>query len=432
MTKKLTYFLFILSSCLLSQNDSITRYNNFTALGLTLGNTPPSNPGFPDTKLYKSVLFSIGKTNLDKNDEWAYRLKYPSTGLLFEFSDFGNPEYLGYSFSVIPFIEYGLFKKHTKRVSMQLGMGGSYFTYNYKDLAYAYNNAPENNSRGVSTKLTWAFKVLFNYNFVMKEKATWKVGAGLLHQSNGHTNLPNNGYNTFLFSVSRQAFYKEIKPTITEGEIIKKEFKKSSQYFLDMRLGLGVNVLSETINERNGVYTISPTFGKVINKTFKIGIGFYYRFYQNYYNYILDEGELVVEDEPHFMEKPVLYASNFGVFVSGELLLSHIGIEVALGYNIYKPFYETDWRLTKGFYWDFQYQDGTSEIKFVPEEKGVYEKGKEIISTRIGLRYYLFSNNNSPKNNFYIAGTLNANLGQADFTELSFGYVHRFNYKLKQ
>jgi len=431
LKSKLAYFIFLYSVCILSQNDSIPDYINFTTFSLSLGKTPPSNPGFPDTKLYKSLSFNFGKTNIDNTNEWAYRLRYPSTGIAFELSDFGNPEYLGYSFSVVPFIEYGLLKKHTKRVSMLLGMGGSYFTYNYKNLPYAYNNAPENNSRGVSTKFTWAVKVLFNYDFIIKEKANWKIGAGFFHQSNGHTKLPNNGYNTFLVSVSRQAFYKEVHPTISETNFIKTDFKKNSQYYFDIRTGLGVNVLSETINEENGVYTIAPSFGKIINKTFKIGVGFYYRFYQNYYNYIVVEGELVIEDNPHFMDKPILYASNFGFFFSSELLLGHIGIETTIGYNIYKPFYETDWRLTKGFYWEFTNPDGSKEIRFVPEEKDAYEKGKKIISTRLGLRYYLFTNNKAPKNNFYIGASINANLGQADFTEVSFGYIHSFNFKEK-
>ncbi len=38
----------------------------------------------------------------------------------------------------------------------------------------------------------------------------------------------------------------------------------------------------------------------------------------------------------------------------------------------------------------------------------------------------------SPKSNIFIACHINANLGQADFTELSLGYVHRFKFKEKK
>ncbi|MCF6307374.1 MAG: acyloxyacyl hydrolase [Flavobacteriaceae bacterium] len=414
-----------------SQNDSISNYNRFITAELLLGKTLEPNPGHPETKLHKGISLLFGNTNTDNKDEWVYRLKYPETGINFILTDFGNPEYLGYSFSVIPFIEYDLFKRFLKNLSMQVGMGASYFTYKYKDLPYAYNDYPENNSRAISTKATWAFKTLINYTIITNKNANWTMGLGILHQSNGHTRMPNNGNNSILLSVSRQAFYKENKQFVTDKDFIQKEFTKSSHYFFDLRMGLGVNVISEPINERKPVYTIAPSFGKIINKTFKIGIGFYYRFYQNYYDYIINEGELVLEDNPHFIEKPFLYSTNFSAFITSELLLGHIGTEVTIGYNIYKPFYETDWRLNKGFYWNFEYPDGSSEQKYVYGKKEKYDKLKKVISLRFGLRYYLFTNEKSPKNNFYIAANINTNLGQADFTELNLGYVHNFGFKQK-
>jgi len=323
---------------MLSQNDSIQKGNQFVVAEILVGKTPSTNSGFPETKLHKGLSLHFGNTNKDNTDEWAYRLRYPETGISFLFSDYGNPEYLGYSFSAMSFMEYGIFKKYSKRLSMQLGMGASYFTYNYKYLPYSFNNYPENNSRGVSTNLTWAFKVLFNYAFIKKEQTDWKVGLGFLHQSNGHTRLPNNGYNTVLVSVSRQSFYNKPKPLISDLRENTPSFSKSSQYYYDLRMGAGLNVLSESSTARKGVYPIAPSFGKIINKTFKIGVGFYYRFYENYYDYIINEGELVLEDNLHFTEKPVLYASKFGVFITSELLLGHIGLEATLGYNIYKPF----------------------------------------------------------------------------------------------
>lgn len=48
------------------------------------------------------------------------------------------------------------------------------------------------------------------------------------------------------------------------------------------------------------------------------------------------------------------------------------------------------------------------------------------------LKYYLWSTNNAPKHNTFIGAHINANIGQADFTELSFRYVYRFNMKEKE
>jgi hypothetical protein len=119
------------------------------------------------------------------------------------------------------------------------------------------------------------------------------------------------------------------------------------------------------------------------------------------------------------------------VFVTSELYLGHVGIEVDLGYNIYKPFYEVEWKLQQGFYWDFYNSDGTYETRYVYGELNSKYQLKKSILTRLGLKYYLFNNNEHPKHNLFLGATLNANLGQADFTEFNFGYIYRFGLKSK-
>ena len=350
MRKILSYLFLFISICAYSQNDSISIYTDFTAVEFALGKTLPTNTGFPELNLNKTLFLSFGKTNLERTDEWAYRLRFPRTGMSFALTNFGNPEYMGYSLSVNSFIEYDLFKRLLKGLTMQMAGGVSYFTYTYKDLPYAYNNDPENNNRAISTKLTWSFKMFFYYAFLKTNKATWKAGLGLFHQSNGHTSLPNDALNTAFISITRENYYNESKPIYKKEEgFITKEYPKSSNYYFDFRSGLGVNVLTEEENDRNGVYTIAGSLGKTYNNIIKIGLGFHYRIYGNYYKYIKDEGALVVDEYPHFMEDPLKYASNYGVFINSELLLGHFGIEIIIGYNIYKPFYEVDYQYKRVF-----------------------------------------------------------------------------------
>src|SRR5690606_37428443 len=123
------------------------------------------------------------------------------------------------------------------------------------------------------------------------------------------------------------------------------QFSRSTYNFINLRFGLGQNVLSQIFNEQKAVYTAAVSYGKVINNTYKFGIGAHYRFYEHYYDYIKNEEELVVDRYPKFIENPFGYASNFGVFGTGELLLNHFGIEFQLGINIYKPAYQIDWIL---------------------------------------------------------------------------------------
>ena len=127
----------------------------------------------------------------------------------------------------------------------------------------------------------------------------------------------------------------------------------------------------------------------------------------------------------HYQENPFKYSTNFGAFITSELLLGHIGFEIEIGYNFYKPFYEVEWKLNQGFYWDFETPEGT-ETEYILGELDSYYKLKKSISARLGLKYYLINNQKSPKSNLFVACHINANLGQADFTEISLGYVHRF------
>ena len=191
-----------------------------------------------------------------------------------------------------------------------------------------------------------------------------------------------------------------------------------------------MNFLSYNFNDRKGVFTIAPSYGFIYNNTFKIGVGFFYRFYQHYYQYIKNNEEIVADHYTHFQNNPIKYSSCLGLFISGELLLGHIGMELDLGYNLYKPFYEVDWKIN-GFYWDFIDENGIVETRFVEKELSTYYQLKKAILFRIGLKYYLINTVKYPKSNISIGVNINTNYGQADFTELSFGYVYRFGLKSK-
>ena len=434
MTKKITLILFVITIIGNAQElDSTNFKSHFTTAEFQLGTTRPANSGFPETKLQKSLSLHFGNYQNKNNQEWAYRLRYPSTGLSFTITDYGNKEFIGYSASVMPFIEFGVLKKRIKGLNMNIGVGASYFTKSYSGDAFSINNPINNNNRAISTKVTWSLKSFLYYDIIKNKKANWRVGAGFIHHSNGHTKLPNQGLNSFAFSIARQSSYnfnnnKKLQNESTETII---DYKKSLQYYFTIRSGAGLNFLSEYFNDRKGVYTLAPSSGIIINKTFKLGFGLYYRFYEHYYSYIENEGDLVLEEYPHFKENSFKYSSSMGAFISFELLLSHIGLEVELGYNIYKPFYELDWKLN-GFYWDFENEDGTIETRFVERDITKEYHLKHAILARAGLKYYLFNNDKNPKTNFFIAANINANLGQADFSELSLGYVHRFALKSKE
>lgn len=432
MTKIIT-LIFLITTIFgqAQQKDSIPIYNKFTTTELQLGLTLPSNKGFPETGLQKSISLHFGKYHINNNIEWVYRLKNPTTGMSFTITDYANKEYIGYSASMMPFVEFGMFKKKIKGLNFNVSLGVSYFTKSYAGTVFSLNNPIENNNTAISTKITWSFKSFFYYNFIRKRKNNWRLGVGYFHHSNGHTKFPNQGLNSFLFSISKQSNYNLNSPkTLKDPKTPISNIENSLQQFFTIRTGAGLNFLSYNFNNQKGVFTVAPSYGFIFNNTFKIGIGFFYRFYEHYYQYIKNNEEIVVDQYTHFQNNPIKYSSCIGLFISSELFLGNIGMEFDIGYNLYKPFYEVDWKLN-GFYWDFINDNGVVETMFVERELTTTYHLKHAILFRIGLKYYLINTIKNPKSNIFIGINLNTNLGQADFTELNFGYVYRFGIKSK-
>ena len=406
--------------CLLeinAQDKTSSKSDLFYNADIYIGQTLEANTGFPKTGLQTGAIFSMGSLNRNKNAAWVKQLGKPKSGFSLSFTDFGNSEKLGRAYSFIPYLEFGLFKRKTDNLNLNIGFGGAYLDTQFSNETNPYN-------RAISTKINWAFRSVLYYSVLESSKMDGRLGLGYFHHSNGHTRLPNQGLNSLLFSVSTMIHSQKVaKHPLSLEEKNHKE--KSKQIYINFQTGIGQNVLTELDITKREVYNITASAGIVLNKTFKFGGGMYYRFLEGYYDYIKNDGELISEQVPHFKDYPYKYAINFGLFGSAELLLSHIGFEWNIGFNIYKPFYKIDYQINQGY----SFYDGEKTVFFYAELDWYYEL-KRTVSSKLGLKYYVFNTNNSPRNNIFMGVYINSNLGQADFTELSLGYVYRF--KLKQ
>lgn len=380
------------------------------------GTSAASNKTFPERKLQKQAIFNLVWHHENNTQEWAQWLHSPRTGISLGYTDFGNSDRLGGAITLMPFLEFNVFKK--KRLTALIGVGTSYFTNQFDFETNFFN-------RAVSTDFTWSFRAFMNYNFLQKEKVNYRVGAGIFHHSNGHTRLPNQGYNSFLISLSAEIKGAKYR-AYTENPVTHTKPERTVQNYIAIRTGIGQNVFSDVsvFNEKKEVYTLSAEYGKIYNKTLKIGVGAFYNLYEHYYDYINDNESLVQDGEEFasLRDNPWHNASNYGLFAKGEVLLNHVGIEVRFGVNFHKPAYQIDWRINEG--WDFaprEIPDG-----WVLGELDSKFKFKNAINARVGLKYYLMGTDAAPKHNVYAGAFINANLGQADFTELGVGYVRSF------
>lgn len=419
MIKRITFLLFLCSSFIYCQkpDNSVVNIPFIFTPEVLIGITGESNTNFPDRKLQKQFILNLGWDHSNNSQEWAQRLKGTRAGISIGYTDFGNSTYLGSAISLLPFIEFNAFKLNNLKV--HIGTGISYFNKKYDSISNPNNQA-------VSTDLTWSFRIFSYYKIHNSEKIDWRIGAGYSHHSNGHSKLPNQGYNSFLFSFS--ADIKRHVNTNVEATK-KKEYTNSKYNYFSFRVGYGANVLSKSFNTKKDVYTVSGEYGKVYNHTFKLGIGLYYRFYQNYYDYIINNESLVQDGREfdYLKDNPKWNASNIGLSINGEIFLNHIGIDLQVGFNIHKPGYKIDWRINQG--WFYVPREIPEDSNIVLGEFNSYYEIKSLISTRLGLKYYLIGTKESPKSNIYVGVFINANLGQADFNEISLGYVYRLDIK---
>ncbi|WP_432410413.1 acyloxyacyl hydrolase [Rasiella sp. SM2506] len=405
-------FLLISIGLCAQRTDNESVFTNFITPEFVAGTTAESNSNFPEKSTTLGMFVNFGKFQKTNTQEWAYRLGFPKTGIAVGVVDYGNSEFLGQAYTLLPNVEFNILGRSRRSFTMNVGLGGSYFNKKFDAVDNPLNQA-------VSTHLTWTCRIFFLYKMYESETIQWRIGGGYLHHSNGHTRFPNNGYNSILGSISAII---GTKKAAYPSEKTSTDFQKTAQYYISPRVGIGSNILSLVYNDKKEVYTVALSAGKQLNKTFKVGLGFSYHYYEHYYDYIIQNESLVQEGREfaNLKDQPTWSASNLTLFAEGEFLLNHVGLTFMIGANIHKPAYDIDWRINQG--WDNTPRD-------IPEEwmLGEYNskyKLKKAIATKLGLRYYLFGNEHSPTHNIFAGAAINANLGQADFTEFSLGYVY--------
>lgn len=389
--QKALFFLLITISSFAQQDNSTHSIRS----ELMLGKSIPSYEFLTD-KMPQFVLgLSYTHKNNDQSVEWQSILNYPTTGVGLYYTNYGT-SIKGQSISLIPFLEFYPCKNH--KWSTKLGIGITYF-----DTKYHIINNPLN--QAVSSDYTWAVQGFIYYDIQLK-KHNLRLGLGVFHHSNGHTKLPNEGLNSALLSVSHQFNLPSKKLKNNTKSFDKNSINKFGDYFYNFRVGNGIQAFLTEDSKLKSVYSASATAGIFYKNIVKLSFGVNYRFYQHYYDFIIEN------NTNPYIKKPKWGSSNIYLSVGTEVLLGYVGIDWEGGLNLHKPFYKTHYDLQKS----------QNETKY---------KLKNLFLGRLGLKLYAINTKKKPTTNFFIAAHINSNLSQADFSELSIGFTHRIIKKKK-
>jgi len=384
--------IIVLAIFLTKNGFSQSEKNTFITPEYAFGKIMPNYADtFPKTSAQQGLYVSFGAINADTNS-WAKYFNYPEAGLMVIYTNFGNNAVFGHQFGLDPYISFPVFNKSRGNYRLRLGLGVAYFTTTYDNVTNPSNII-------IGAPFTWDLKMSLNRKIYESKNLKLLLGVGVSHESNGHTQEPNKGINSVLFSLSGQ--FRTNKEAFITPNRVKGKNHSPKKLFLNVRQGLGFHEQFEDEEPVSGVkkpvYASSIAIGYTYNKHIKLRTGFTYKYYQHYYDYAKHNPTSTFGDEPQ------VAASNLVFYVGNELLMSHFSIDMEFGINLYKP-----------FYWEY---NSSTEIGAVL---------MKYVATRLGINAYLFNTNNLPPHNFFIGANINANLGRADFSELNIGYTHNF------
>ncbi len=352
---------------------------------------------FPHSNLRSNYVLNLSLLNMDTSKHWVKFYKFPTVGLSFSYSNLGNMEIFKNEFSIIPFIILKTSRNQRKSFDFKIGLGASYFNHPYHN-----ENNPDN--KVIGSNFTWAFQLFLYKKFLVTNKVNLKFGIGFLHSSNAHTTIPNYGMNSAMISLAAQFPTRTYDPDFAlKYDNI--SIKKKNHYFIQVRFGHGWHELGGTFvpvgTKDYSINSYSLSGGIIFKRQFKMSLGLTYRFYNSFHDFIVRHRS---NNRTGLGENPRTEASNVFIFIGTEFLIGHIGMDLAFGYNLHKPFYDefnSRWEFNEGF---------------------KYFRNKYLV-TRFGLKYYLISNERMPRHNVYLGSHINANFGKADFMEISFGYT---------
>lgn len=375
-----------------SKTNAIDGSKFISAEGMA-GKIVPNFLNYPGSDIRNTFTLGTGMWQTDTSARWRSYFGFPLSSFEVSFSRLGNDAIFGYEWSAMPVVSF--FGRPGNPLSWRytFGLGASYITRHYVPKDNEQNEA-------IGSSLTWNFKAFLYKGFRVGHRGFYSLGAGYLHSSNGHMQLPNYGLNSALISLQYFWFSRGFRPSSANLQTAKTRPAKVVQ----LRQGVGMHALGNAggpvDSPRKPVYTTAISVGWIFRQSIKLNTGFAYRYYQHYYDYISENQVAGYADRPNESASCVYF------LLGCELLLGHVSMDIAGGLNIFKPFYKT-------FYDTFE-RGGNTDYWL-----------KRLFNTRLGLNVYLFD----PaivRNNFFTGAHINANFGQADFSEISVGYSYRW------
>jgi len=135
---------------------------------------------------------------------WEYCFCYPRTGISLVYTNYGNPEVIGSSISIYPYIEPFIGTQRKTSMSVRFGIGPAFLTKLYDE-----ETNPENLFFGSRIAFIAMLNIALNYR--LNDRTNMRLAANYNHISNGAVKEPNLGINYPTFNLGIDHSFTPVK-----------------------------------------------------------------------------------------------------------------------------------------------------------------------------------------------------------------------------
>ncbi|MGB1217750.1 MAG: acyloxyacyl hydrolase, partial [Saprospiraceae bacterium] len=249
--------------------------------------------------------------------KWSQYQRYPIIGVGLVYFNLGDKDVLGNAIAFLPNVSVPLLRTERGFINFQFGTGLAYLTRFYDYIENPTNNAIGSHWNNIT-------HVKFNGGMDITPQWMTQVGFGVIHYSNGASQLPNLGIN--IVSASVGVKYTP-DPVERKDFLWDDDFKNVPQkrWGFQTHLGLGFREFGEPGGNRYPIYNISTGAVFHFNAVNRMVFGFEGEYSPGVYHYNYHLEPNADSKELHALARKLTF------FVADELMFGNLGVYILLG-----------------------------------------------------------------------------------------------------
>lgn len=279
------------------------------------------------TKLFKTAVtnysyaYEVGIIFYNFGEKpWQRKWKYPSAGVSFIHALYGDKQYFGNSYSVLPYLNIWIYRNKVFDAYFRMGFGIGVLSKHYDEI-----KNPNNNVIGSTFNNITQFKLGFDWK--INNHVYLSTCGSFTHWSNAKIQNPNLGINLGGFSIGLKIFPVVKNYTYNTD----KPAKPKKKYEGMVKYSIGISELGKTPGGPKFLtHTATVALNRYTNAVNKVFGGFSISYESTVYNQLF-YSEIFKNENQHWK------ATNLSVFLGDEMVFGKLGLFAMAGFYVHYP-----------------------------------------------------------------------------------------------